>query len=107
MAKVLCVLYTDPVGGYSASYARDEIPQMLLLPGRADHTDPACHRLHPGELLGSVSGSWACAASWSGRAHAGGHLRQGRPDSVFERELVDADIAISPPFWRLPDRERM
>ena len=33
MAKVLCVLYDDPVDGYPASYARDEIPQIGSYPG--------------------------------------------------------------------------
>src|SRR6266851_979452 len=33
MAKVLCVLYDDPVDGYPTSYARDEIPQIGSYPG--------------------------------------------------------------------------
>jgi hypothetical protein len=28
MAKLLCVLYDDPVNGYPTSYARDDIPKM-------------------------------------------------------------------------------
>ena len=28
MAKVLCVLYEDPVDGYPRSYARDAIPRI-------------------------------------------------------------------------------
>jgi hypothetical protein len=28
MAKVLCVLYDDPVDGYPKSYARHDIPQI-------------------------------------------------------------------------------
>lgn len=28
MAKLLCVLYPDPVGGYPKSYARDGIPEI-------------------------------------------------------------------------------
>jgi formate dehydrogenase len=28
MAKVLCVLYDDPVDGYPRSYARDAIPRI-------------------------------------------------------------------------------
>jgi formate dehydrogenase len=27
MAKVLCVLYDDPVDGYPPSYARDDVPE--------------------------------------------------------------------------------
>ena len=33
MAKVLCVLYDDPVGGYPTSYARDDIPTITTYPG--------------------------------------------------------------------------
>jgi len=32
MAKVLCVLYDDPVGGYPASYARDGVPTIDRYP---------------------------------------------------------------------------
>jgi len=28
MAKVLCVLYDDPVDGYPPEYARDSIPKI-------------------------------------------------------------------------------
>ena len=31
MAKVLCVLYDDPVDGYPSAYARDEIPRITSL----------------------------------------------------------------------------
>jgi len=32
MAKVLCVLYDDPVDGYPPSYARDDIPAIERYP---------------------------------------------------------------------------
>ena len=28
MAKIVCVLYDDPVDGYPKSYARDDIPKI-------------------------------------------------------------------------------
>ena len=31
MAKIICVLYDDPVGGYPPAYARDALPQLLQL----------------------------------------------------------------------------
>ncbi len=34
MAKVLCVLYDDPIDGYPSKYARDGIPQIDRYPGR-------------------------------------------------------------------------
>ena len=33
MAKVLCVLYDDPVGGMPKKYARDDIPKLDHYPG--------------------------------------------------------------------------
>ena len=32
MAKVLCVLYDDPVGGYPSTYARDDVPKLERYP---------------------------------------------------------------------------
>jgi hypothetical protein len=100
MAKVLCVLYDDPVDGYPAAYARDEIPQISSYPG--GQTTPSPHGIDftPGELLGSVSGELGLRAF----LEAAGHTLvvtsdKDGPDSVFERELPDADIVISQPFW--------
>src|SRR5467141_1547578 len=100
MAKVLCVLYDDPVDGYPATYARDEIPQITSYPG--GQTTPSPHALDftPGELLGSVSGELGLRPF----LEAAGHTLvvtsdKDGPDSVFERELPDADIVISQPFW--------
>ena len=33
MAKILCVLYADPVDGYPRSYARDATPKIERYPG--------------------------------------------------------------------------
>ena len=32
MAKVICVLYDDPIDGYPKSYARDDIPKIERYP---------------------------------------------------------------------------
>ena len=32
MAKILCVLYPDPIDGYPKSYARDDIPKITKYP---------------------------------------------------------------------------
>jgi hypothetical protein len=32
MAKVVCVLYDDPVDGYPKKYARDDIPKITKYP---------------------------------------------------------------------------
>lgn len=100
MAKVLCVLYDDPVDGYSHSYPRDSIPEIRVYPDGQTAPTPESIDFSPGELLGSVSGELGLRRFLEGRGHAfvvtsdkDGH------DCVFERELADADIVISQPFW--------
>jgi len=100
MAKVLCVLYDDPVGGHPKSYARDDIPKIGRYPG--DQTTPTPKQIDfkPGELLGSVSGELGLRKFLEGLGHT---LivtadKEGK-NSVFDRELPDAEIVISQPFW--------
>src|SRR5436305_8207092 len=100
MAKVLSVLYDDPVDGYPAAYARNDIPQIGSYPGGQTTPSPHAIDFNPGELLGSVSGELGLR----GFLEAAGHTLvvtsdKDGPDSVFERELPDADIVISQPFW--------
>src|SRR6202789_4670240 len=56
MAKVLCVLYDDPVDGYPKSYARDDLPVISGYPGGQTLPSPEAIDFKPGTLLGSVSG---------------------------------------------------
>jgi formate dehydrogenase len=100
MAKVLCVLYGDPVTGYPAEYPRDDIPRLTHYPGGQTLPSPSGVDFTPGALLGSVSGELGLRPF----LEAGGHTLvvtsdKDGPDSVFERELVDADVVISQPFW--------
>ena len=100
MASVLCVLYDDPVGGYPTSYARDAIPRIERY--HDGQTTPSPERIDftPGELLGSVSGELGLRRFLEERGH---RLivtsDKDGPDSVFERELPEAEIVISQPFW--------
>ena len=101
MAKVLCVLYDDPVDGYPESYARDAIPRI--------------ERYHDGQTTPSPSGStsgrvssWAVsreafrasAVPRGARAHVRRDVGQGRAGLRLRTyELPDAEIVISQPFW--------
>ena len=100
MAKVLCVLYDDPVDGYPESYPRDDIPTLDQYPGGQTMPSPQAVDFTPGMLLGSVSGELGLRAF----LEAGGHTFVVTSDkdgenSVFDRELPTADIVISQPFW--------
>ncbi len=56
MAKILCVLYPDPVDGYPTTYARDDVPVISSYPGGQTAPTPHAIDFVPGQLLGSVSG---------------------------------------------------
>ncbi|MBA2451604.1 MAG: NAD-dependent formate dehydrogenase [Chloroflexia bacterium] len=100
MAKVLCVLYDDPVDGYPDSYARHELPRIDHYPGGQTVPTPESIDFEPGQLLGSVSGELRLREYLERNGHelVVTSDKDG-PDSVFERELVDADVVISQPFW--------
>lgn len=100
MAKVLCVLYDDPVDGFPKTYARDGIPEIERYPDGMTTPTPGAIDFTPGELLGSVSGELGLRKF----LEAAGHTlvvtsdKDGK-DSVFDRELPDAEVVISQPFW--------
>jgi len=100
MAKILCVLYDDPIDGYPAHYPRDDLPKLDRYPDGQTLPTPHAIDFQPGALLGSVSGELGLRKF----LEAGGHefvvtADKDGPDSVFERELIDADVVISQPFW--------
>jgi len=100
MAKILCVLYDDPVAGYPQSYARDDIPTVGHYPGGQTLPTPHAIDFVPGALLGSVSGELGLRKYLEGLGHTLVVTSdKDGPGSVFERELPDADIVISQPFW--------
>ena len=100
MAKVVCVLYDDPIDGYPTSYARDDIPKIDLYPGGQTAPTPTAIDFKPGELLGSVSGGLGLRRYLEDNGHQLVITSdKDGPNSVFERELVDADVVISQPFW--------
>jgi formate dehydrogenase len=100
MAKVLCVLYDDPVDGYPRSYARETVPKIERY--HDGQTTPSPQRIDftPGELLGSVSGELGLRKFLEDAGHTLVVTSdKDGPDSVFERELPDAEVVISQPFW--------
>jgi formate dehydrogenase len=100
VAKILIVLYPDPVTGYPPEYARDSIPAIGAYPSGATLPTPKELGFTPGQLVGSVSGNLGLK-DW---LESEGHTvvvtsdKEGA-DSVFEKELPDADVVISQPFW--------
>jgi formate dehydrogenase len=100
MAKVVCVLYDDPVDGYPSNYARDGLPKLDRYPGGQTLPTPKAIDFEPGVLLGSVSGELGLRPFLESAGHSLVVTSdKDGPDSVFERELSDAEIVISQPFW--------
>ena len=100
MAKILCVLYDDPVDGFPTTYARNDIPKIQGYFNGQTAPTPAAIDFIPGQLLGSVSGELGLRAFLEGRGHTLVVTSdKDGPDSDFERELLDADVVISQPFW--------
>ena len=100
MAKVLAVLYDDPVDGYPPKYARDDIPKIDHYPGGQTTPTPSKIDFKPGELLGSVSGELGLRKFLEKAGHTLVVTSdKDGPNSTFEKELPDAEIVISQPFW--------
>jgi len=99
-SKVLTVLYDDPVTGYPKTYARDTIPKLGKYPDGQTMPTPKGIDFVPGHLLGSVSGELGLRKYIEGLGHklVVTSSKDGE-DSVFDKELVDAEIIISQPFW--------
>lgn len=100
MATVLCVLYDDPKGGYPTSYPLSEIPRIERYPGGQSVPSPKQIDFKPGALLGSVSGELGLRKFLESQGHKlVVTADKDGPQSAFERELPDAEIVISQPFW--------
>ena len=98
--KVLCVLYDDPVQGFPPNYARDSIPTLSQYPDGQSMPSPTAIDFTPGQLLGSVSGGLGLENFVTSQGHQFVVTSdKDSADSVFDREILDADIVISQPFW--------
>ena len=100
MAKVLCVLYDDPIDGYPRSYARTDIPKIERYASGQTVPSPKKIDFKPGELLGSVSGELGLRKFLESQGHTLiVTADKDGPQSVLERELPSTEIVISQPFW--------
>ena len=100
MAKVVCVLYDDPVSGYPKTYMRDMIPKLERYPDGQLLPTPKAIDFKPGQLLGCVSGELGLRKFLEENGHTFIVTSdKDGSDSRFEKELPDAEIIISQPFW--------
>ncbi len=98
--KIVCVLYDDPVDGYPPKYARDDLPELPHYPDGQTMPSPSAIDFTPGDLLGCVSGELGLRKFVEDRGHTFVvTFDKDGPDSVLEKEIVDADVVISQPFW--------
>jgi formate dehydrogenase len=100
MAKVVCVLYDDPVDGYPKTYPRDGLPHLDRYPDGQSLPTPSAIDFTPGSLLGSVSGELGLRHYLEGLGHelVVTSDKDGE-NSVFDQHLADAEVVISQPFW--------
>ena len=98
--KILCVLYDDPDGGMPESYPLADLPKLDKYPDGMTLPSPKSIDFNPGELLGCVSGELGLRKF----LESNGHTLVVTSDKdakgcKADKELVDADIVISQPFW--------
>jgi formate dehydrogenase len=98
--KIVCVLYDDPIDGYPPKYARDDIPKLSRYPDGQTLPTPSTVDFKPGELLGCVSGELGLRKFLEDRGHTlvVTSDKEG-PNSELDKQLRDADVVISQPFW--------
>jgi len=98
--KILCVLYDDPKGGMPKSYPLSDLPKLDKYPDGMTLPTPKGIDFNPGELLGCVSGELGLRKF----LESNGHTLVVTSDKdakgcKADKELLDADIVISQPFW--------
>jgi len=100
MAKIVCVLYDDPIDGYPQSYARDAVPEIKVYPDGQTAPTPKAIDFTPGQLLGSISGELGLRKYLESQGHTlvVTSDKDGE-NSQLDKELHDAEIVISQPFW--------
>jgi formate dehydrogenase len=100
MAKIVCVLYDDPVDGYPTTYPRHTLPHLAHYPGGQTMPTPSAVDFSPGSLLGSVSGELGLRSYLEGLGHELIVTSDKEGDtSELDQHLADAEVVISQPFW--------
>ena len=98
--KILCILYDDPKSGMPSSYARDDLPKIEKYPDGMTLPTPKAIDFNPGELLGCVSGELGLRKFLEDAGHTLVVTSDKDGDGcTADKELVDADIVISQPFF--------
>ena len=98
--KILCVLYDDPINGMPKNYPLGDLPKIDKYPDGMTLPSPNGRDFKPGELLGCVSGELGLRKFLEGNGHqlVVTSDKDG-DDCTADKELVDADVVISQPFF--------
>jgi formate dehydrogenase len=98
--KIICVLYDDPVTGYPRSYPRADLPKLTAYPDGQTLPTPKAIDFQPGTLLGSVSGELGLRPFLEKLGHTLVVTSdKDGANCALDRELPDAEVVISQPFW--------
>jgi formate dehydrogenase len=98
--KILCVLYDDPKTGMPKSYALNKLPKIDKYPDGMTLPSPKGRDFNEGELLGCVSGELGLRKFLESNGHQLVVTSDKDGDGcTADKELVDADIVISQPFF--------
>ena len=98
--KILCILYDDPKGGMPSSYPVGQLPKIEKYPDGQTLPTPKAVDFNPGELLGCVSGELGLRKFLEDAGHTLVVTNdKDAPGCKAEKELVDADVVISQPFF--------
>ena len=98
--KILCILYDDPKGGMPSSYPVEKLPKIEKYPDGQTLPTPKAVDFNPGELLGCVSGELGLRKFLEDAGHTLVVTNdKDAPGCTAEKELVDADVVISQPFF--------
>ena len=98
--KILCILYDDPKDGMPKSYPVKDLPKLEKYPDGMTLPSPKGRAFNAGELLGCVTGELGLRKFLEDAGHTLVVTSDKDADGcVADKELVDADVVISQPFW--------